>query len=115
MWSFDIRCHILSPYSLLQKRLKVEINFETILDKKLAGKNQVDSIGYKIDDAYVSSQHIQEYIDKCKHLYDTRRNLNEFINTLTLWLMIFVIIAVIGSTFYQVTSLKRFFVRRKMI
>ena len=95
--------------------IKVEIRFENIVVKKFAGKEQIGGVAEKVESALLTSQTIKEYVDKCKALYDSRRGINEKTNAVTLWTMIFVICVVIGSTVYQVTSLKRFFLRRKMI
>ena len=95
--------------------IKVEVNFENVVVKRFAGKETMDKVAGKVDSSLMASQSIREYVDKCKSLYDTRRGLNEKTNAVTMWASIFVICVVIGSTFYQVTSLKRFFLQRKMI
>ena len=92
-----------------------EIRFENIVVKKFAGKEKIGGVAEKVETALTASQTLKDYVDKCKHLYDTRRGINEKTNSVTMWFAIFIMIIVIASTVYQVTSLKRFFLRRKMI
>ena len=95
--------------------VKVEIRFENIVVKKFAGKEKIGGVAEKVETALTASQTLKDYVDKCKHLYDTRRGINEKTNSVTMWFAIFIMIIVVASTVYQVTSLKRFFLRRKMI
>ncbi|EKE37650.1 hypothetical protein ENUP19_0341G0065 [Entamoeba nuttalli] len=96
--------------------VRVEINFETgKVENNFVGKDKIDTVSDKVDDALKNSEAIKEYVDKCKKLYDTRRGLNEATNSMTLWMMILVICAVIGSTLYQLRSMKQFFLRRKLV
>ncbi|ELP88195.1 hypothetical protein EIN_224380 [Entamoeba invadens IP1] len=95
----------------------VEINFADGKkdDTNVIKKQTINKVDAMSDEASSQASTIYDYVKKCVALYDSRRGLNEATNTMSLWMMIFVIGTVIASSLYQVISLKRFFRHRKII
>ncbi|KAL7713260.1 Transmembrane protein tmp21 [Entamoeba marina] len=95
--------------------LEIHTGFNTKNPQSLAGKEKITHTEELVDEAHRSAYHILEYLQECQKIEFKRRDINEATNSRTLWFSIIIIIAVVVLTFWQIRSLKSYFIRRKLI